>query len=126
MGEALDLALLLARKATTEFFLEDGSYDAERFGGHTHSTTCVMSSLAQLADVTNDSALLERVRQFYDNGLWEIRDEIGWVVEVGGPQSEVDCLRGETNNSGDILETALILGARGHAQYYSVSRHIGC
>ena len=30
--------------------LEDGSYDVARFGGHTHSTTCVMSSLAQLAD----------------------------------------------------------------------------
>ena len=124
MGEALDLALLLARKATTEFFLDDGSYDAERFGGHTHSTTCVMSSLAQLADLTNDSVLLERVRKFYDNGLWEIRDEIGWVVEVGGPQSEVDCLRGETNNSGDILETALILGARGHAQYFADAERI--
>ena len=97
-GKALELASLLAEKATTEFFLPDGSYDREKFGTHTHSTTCVMSSLAQLADLTGDAALLERVRAFVDNGLWAIRDELGWVIE-----SSADTARrtgGEGNNSG--------------------------
>ena len=60
-GKALELASLLAEKATSEFYLPDGSYDREKFGTHTHSTTCVMSSLAQLADLTGDATLLERV-----------------------------------------------------------------
>ena len=29
------------------------------------------------------------MQAFYDNGLWQIRDQTGWVVEVGGPQDEV-------------------------------------
>ena len=73
-----------------------------------------MSSLAQLADLTNDLPLLERARAFYDNGLWEIRDAVGWVVENGDATND----RGEVNNTGDIVETALILGRWGWTQYY--------
>ncbi len=121
-GTALELAYALADKATAEFFLEDGRYDRESFGAHTHSTTCVMSSLAQLADLAADSALLERVRAFYDNGLWDIRDEIGWVIESSADDSPPD--RGECNNTGDILETALILGRRGYPRYYQDAERI--
>ena len=32
-----------------------------------------MSSLAQLADLTHDTSLLDRVKVFYDNGLWDMR-----------------------------------------------------
>ena len=49
---ALDLATVLKDKAVREFFLADGSFATERFGLHVHSTTCVMSSLAQLAECT--------------------------------------------------------------------------
>ena len=59
-GPALELAVLLKEKAVEEYFLADGSYDTERFGEHTHSTTCVMSSLAQLADLLTDAPLMER------------------------------------------------------------------
>ena len=55
---ALELALELADKATNEFFLPSGAYDREAFGGHTHSTTCVLSSLAQLADLTRNADLM--------------------------------------------------------------------
>jgi len=121
-GPALELALTLASKATAEFFLPDGAYDRDRFGPHTHSTTCVMSSLAQLADLTDDSALLERVRAFYDNGLWDIRDELGWVIESSGDDSPPD--RGECNNTGDIVETALILGRHGYPDYFQDAERI--
>lgn len=121
-GPALELALTLASKATAEFFLPDGTYDRERFGPHTHSTTCVMSSLAQLADLTDDSALLERVRAFYDNGLWAIRDELGWVIESSSDDSPPD--RGECSNTGDIVETALILGRRGYPDYFQDAERI--
>jgi hypothetical protein len=121
-GPALDLALTLASKATSEYFLPDGAYNRAKFGQHTHSTTCVMSSLAQLADLTDDSALLERVRAFYDNGLWDIRDGLGWVIENSNDDSPPD--RGECNNTGDIVETALILGRRGYPEYFQDAERI--
>ena len=119
---ALDLALNLARKATDEFFLPGGGYDRESFGTHTHSTTCVLSSLAQLADLNRDAPLMERVRAFYDNGLNEIRDEIGWVIESSADPADSD--RGEVNNTGDIVETALILGKWGYPEYFEDAERI--
>ncbi|MCY4111328.1 MAG: hypothetical protein OXF96_05240 [Chloroflexi bacterium] len=113
---ALELAQTLKDHALDKFFLPDGSYETERFGAHGHSTTCVMSSLAQLADLTDDAALLERVRTFYDRGLWTIRDEIGWVMERSDAGRNPD--QGELNNTGDMLETALILARRGYPSYY--------
>ena len=119
---ALELAVVLKEKAISSFFSEDGAYDRDRFGPHTHSTTCVMSSLAQLADLTLDSTLMNRVRAFYDNGLWEIRDALGWVIESSLPDAPSDL--GEVNNTGDILETALILGRWGYPEYYHDAERI--
>ena len=122
-GPALELAIVLTEKATSEFFLADGSYDARRFGAHTHSTTCVMSSLAQLADLTSDAVLMERVKAFYDHGLWRIRNSLGWVMENSGDKNLHAPDRGEANNTGDILETALILGRWGYpAAYHDAER----
>lgn len=121
-GPALELAIVLKEKVTGEFFQEDGRYDQDLFGTHTHSTTCVMSSLAQLADLTSDAPLINRIRAFYDNGLWEIRDELGWVIESSSDQADPD--RGEVNNTGDIVETALILGQWGYTTYYQDAERI--
>jgi len=120
-GPALDLAVVLKEKAVDEYFTDTGAFQAAH-GFHGHSTTCVMSSLAQLADLTSDSNLLGRVKAFYDNGLWEIRDEIGWSIETTNPSPNHG--RGEANNTGDILETALILGRWGHSQYYHDAERI--
>ncbi|MBM3263530.1 MAG: hypothetical protein FJY97_08930 [candidate division Zixibacteria bacterium] len=121
-GPALELALRLKEKAIAEFFLPDGGYDRETFGTHTHSTTCVMSSLAQLADLTGDGPLIERVRTFYNNGLFQIRDALGWVIENSGDQANPDF--GEINNTGDILETALILGRWGYTECFQDAERI--
>lgn len=122
---ALQLALVLKEKALQEFFLEDGAYnapDSNRFGTHTHSATCTMSSLAQLADLMHDAQLMNRVKAFYDHGLWDIRDELGWVIENSHRDANPD--RGEVNNTGDILETALILGKWGYVQAYEDAERI--
>ena len=105
---ALEMAQDLAAHATERFFLADGSYDADRLGAHTHSTTCTLSGLALLGSVTDDAGLLGRVRVFYDNGLRVIRDEVGWVRERHHPNFHPE--QGEMNNVGDVIETALILG----------------
>ena len=118
-GPALDLAILLKDKAVDGYFTEDGRYDVTVQGTHNHSITSAMSSLAQLADATRDSELLDRVKAFYDNGLWRIRDEFGW-----SPEGSRNPERGESNNSGDILETALILGQWGHTEYYHDAERI--
>ena len=123
-GAALELAIVLKDKAVSEYFLADGSYDAQRFGRHTHSTTCVMSSLAQLADLTSDSVLLAHVKAFYDHGLWRIRDALGWVMENSGDKNLHAPDRGEANNTGDILETALILGRWGYPEAYHDAERI--
>ena len=122
LSSALELALALNEKAVNEVYLEAGDYDEGRFGSHTHSTTCVMSSLAQLADLTGDASLMNRVRAFYDNGLWEIRDELGWVTESSKADAQPD--RGEVNNTGDIVETALLLGKWGFQEYYQDAERI--
>jgi len=121
-GPALELAIVMKEKAVSESFLADGSYDRHRFGQHTHSVTCTMSSLAQLADLTCDLSLMEHVRVFYDHGLWDMRDELGWVIEFFSLECPPD--RGEGNNTGDIVETALILGRWGYPQYYEDAEQI--
>ena len=113
---ALELAMAVKEKALEEFYLADGCFDQERFTTtHSHSITCVLSSLAQLADLLGDGALMLQVMAFYEDGLWAMRDELGWSCES---TEQEDSDHGETNNSGDILETALILGRWGFAEYY--------
>ena len=119
---ALDLAIVLKEKALAEYFLEDGSYSVARLGIHTHSITCVLSSLAQLYEVTGERLTLERVRAFFENGLKELCDEIGWAVELTNNFANQD--RGEANCTGDILECCLILGANGHPHYLGWTERI--
>ena len=119
---ALALALVLKEKLLEEVFDKHGSFDTERFGTHAHSITCVMSSLAQLAELTKDSTLMNRVKAFYDNGLWTMRDELGWSIENCGEGPNPD--EGEMNNTGDIVETALILGDWGYTEYYGDAERI--
>lgn len=123
-GPALELAIVLKEKAVGEFYLEGGAYDSESFGTHAHSVTCVLSSLAQLANLMEDSPLMNRVKAFYDNGLWEIRDALGWAIEGVGPDGGAAADKGEVNTTGDILETALILGRWGYVDYYHDAERI--
>jgi hypothetical protein len=118
---ALDLAVVLKDKAIAEFFTPSGGFSAALFGSHVHSTTCVMSSLAQLADLTKDEGLMRRVQKFFDNGLKQISDDLGWSVNsTDDPVTD----RGEVNNTGDIMETALLLGQWLDGSYYQRAERI--
>ena len=84
-----------------------------------------MSSLAQLAELVDDASLLLRIKAFYDNGLNEISDALGWVIESSREdQDEGHLDRGEINNTGDIVETALILGQSGYLRYFEDAERI--
>jgi len=116
---ALQLAVQLA-EAALPYFPEDGSFDADRLKcPHVHSVTSVLSSLAQLGETLNDHALLDRVRSFYDKGMWAMCNELGWFEEMtdGGTRGEVNC-------SGDMLETALILAKFYGPKYYDDAERV--
>ncbi len=118
---ALELATILKDKAIAEFFTPSGEFSASLFGSHVHSTTCVMSSLAQFADLTKDTGLMRRVQKFFDNGLKQISDDLGWSPDS---TDETVTDRGEVNNTGDIMETALLLGATLDSSYYQRAERI--
>ena len=118
--EALEQAIRLKDTCFRHILLESGDYDAVRFGGHTHSTTAMISSLAQLGDVTNDPAIFERIDAFFKNGLRKIALPFGWCIE-GNHRHEIV---GEINNTSDIMETCIIMGKHGYSGYYAQAEQI--
>ena len=123
-GPALELAVVLKDKLLAEHFTEDGAYHISVQGTHTHSIGCVLSSLAQLAELTGDISLLSRVKSFLDNGMWKLRDQVGWVVEKTGESSVLRPDAGESNSSGDLLESDLILGRFGYPEHFEDAERI--
>lgn len=121
---AMRLIHLLRAKLTAEYYTLDGRFDSELFGTHSHSITCCLSSLAQLAELLNDARLLQHVKAFHDNGLGRMRDAIGWSCESTQQPEHRQSDHGEANNTGDILETALILGRFGYATCYADAERI--
>lgn len=112
---ALHLAQQLANEAR-KHYPENGAFDQKRMGtNHAHSVTCTLSSLAQLGDATGDMALLSHVKAFYDNGLQQLCNELGWAPEL---TDATEVWRGEVNTSGDIVECALILGRHFGKKYF--------
>ena len=119
--EALSQAIKLSEVCFEHILLDDYDYDSVRFGGHTHSTTAMMSSLAQLGDATSSNEILDRVDRFFNCGLKRIALPFGWCIEGDGRH---DNLVGEVNNTSDIMETCLILGRHGYDGYYSLAEEI--
>ncbi|MDP6081682.1 MAG: hypothetical protein QF435_16615, partial [Arenicellales bacterium] len=117
---ALTQAIKLKDYAFKEVLNEKGDYDLRRFGNHTHSTTAMISSLAQLAEVLGDAPALERVKAFLENGLARIALPFGWCIETYKRKDH----RGESNNTGDILEACLILGRAGFTEYFQQAERI--
>ena len=119
-AEALRQAIRLKNVCFAHVMDEQGTYDPERFGNHTHSTTAMLSSLAQLYEVTADSEILHRILAFVDNGLPRIAIDIGWCIEGYRRTDSV----GEINNTTDIMETMLILGRHGVPGAYARAERI--
>ena len=63
------------------------------------------------------------VKAFYDNGLWGCETRPAGLASTGsGTAANPD--EGEMNNTGDILETALILGRWGYTDYFHDAERI--
>lgn len=113
-GLAMELARKFADYALRECFHPDGSF-AEKAGNHVHSITSTISSLADYYDLVNDKSGLDRVKLIYDRGMSPYRSSFGWVKELIGPEH----MGGEVNSTGDLVQTALILGKCGYRGYYA-------
>ena len=120
MEESLIQAIRLKDFAFKNVLNEEGNYDVGLFGVHTHSTTSMISSLAQLGELLGDHTILARVKSFMENGLGQIALPFGWCLEKDHRDDHV----GEINNSGDIMEACLILGKSGYSEYYQQAERI--
>jgi hypothetical protein len=110
---AVDLAKRFAEINMKETFTPEGELTPAA-GTHLHSTEGTMTSLLQLGALTGEDRYFQCARQAYDVGLKRWRTSYGWAKEttVNSPG------RGEANNTGDFIESALTLAQAGHTQYF--------
>lgn len=116
---AIDLALRMTRFAMAHCFTPEGAV-TESAGQHGHSINALVAGIADLALVTHDAGLLERVKAIYDLGLPRFNSSFGWSME----SLHKFTLRGEANNTGDLLRAALLLGRGGYPEYFGQSERI--
>ena len=118
--QALRQAVKLKNTCFQFILNEAGDYDPLLFGNHTHSTTSMISSLAQLGEALCDMDILGRVKNFMENGMKQISLDFGWCIEGNARKDLV----GEINNTSDIMETCLILGNAGFPGYHARAERI--
>ena len=119
---AMKLAGFYARKGLETVYTPDGHFaPMEKSSGHVHSVTSSLSGIAAYAAKTNDRAMLEACRRIMDVGVPDYFSSWGWGDEVF-PEHPADVPgRGEINQTGDVVRTALILGGAGFPKYYETA-----
>jgi len=110
---ALETARLVAGYALRNCFTAGGDL-TEAAGTHGHSINVLVTGMIDLALATGDANLLAGARRAFDVGLVRFNSSFGWSME--GLHRRV--LRGEANNTGDLLRGALLLGRAGWPDYY--------
>ena len=119
---ALKLAEAYARTGLRELFEPDGRFaPMPRSSGHVHSITSSLSGITDYALFTGDSEMLKACRDIMDVGVPEYHSSWGWGDEVF-PEHPADVAgRGEINQTGDVIRTALMLGSAGYPSYYEMA-----
>ena len=127
-----ELALELARRFATDnlenAFGADGTISPAA-GSHMHSITGTITGLIDFGILAGDDTMIEGARRAYDLGMSEFRSSYGWVKEFRWLPSLAEPLRaagyaghdisrGEANNTGDLIEAALLLGQAGYPGYF--------
>ena len=107
---ALELAHRFVRLVRGEAFTPDGRL-THYAGSHTHSITGTVHGLADWGLLACDFDTLNHARKIMDVGLLPTYSRFGWSIE--GAWREARPGRGEVNNTGDMVQTSLILGRAG-------------
>ncbi len=127
-----EIALELARRFAVDnldmAFKADGSI-ADAAGTHMHSITGTITGLIEYGILAEDATIIEGARRAYDVGMRPFRSSYGWVKEFrwapwlaeplqAAGYAGFDINRGEANNTGDLIEAALLLAKAGYPDYY--------
>ena len=112
---ALELAQRFVRLVRSEAFAEDGHL-THFAGNHTHSITGTVHGLADWGLLAGDLDTLDHARRIMEVGLPPTCSSFGWSIE--GAWREVIPGRGEVNNTGDMVQAALILGRAGWPRFF--------
>lgn len=118
---ALELAQRFVRLARTESFTNDGRLTLEA-GNHTHSITGAVHGIADYGLLVGDLDAIEHARRIFDVGLFPTRSSFGWSIETLTDERVPG--RGEINNTGDMIQTAIILGLSGRPEYFGVAERM--
>ncbi len=119
---ALELASQYARAGVAELYDADGRFtEWTRSSGHVHSITSALSGITDYALLVNDEEMIAQCRRVMDVGVPEYHSSWGWGDEVF-PEHPANVVgRGEINQTGDVVRTALMLGQSGHPEYYALA-----
>lgn len=115
-ARALELAERLVRLVRKVSFREDGTIQPTEFP-HTHSITGTVHGLIDYGQLAGDEETREHGRRIYDNGLSAVSASYGWSTEAAWGDPKLPN-RGEVNNTGDMVQAALLLGRSGLPHYF--------
>lgn len=118
---ALELAHRFVRLARERSFTEEGSFTVHA-GTHTHSITGTVHGLADYGMLVGDLDTLAHARRIFDVGLSETCSSFGWSIESIANERMPG--RGEINNTGDMIQAALIFGRCGWPNYFGVAERM--
>ena len=121
-SRALHLAGRLAKATLASTFAPDGRFlEVERSSGHIHSMTSSLCGITRYALLAQDRPIVDHCRRILDVGVPEYASSWGWVDEVMPRHPANEIGRGEINQTGDVIRTALALGRAGDAGYYDLA-----
>ncbi len=119
---ALKLAGDYANVGLRDVFETDGKF--KPFGqssGHIHSITSSLSGIIQYAVLVNDTTMLNSCRKIMDSGVPDYFSTWGWGDEVMPTHPANVVSQGEINQVGDVVRSAIYLGAAGYTSYYELA-----
>ncbi len=119
---ASDLAGQYARAGMGELYKDDGRFtEWTRSSGHVHSITSALSGITDYAVSGYHLDIEAQCRRVMEAGVPEYHSSWGWGDEVF-PEHPANVVgRGEINQTGDVVRTALMLGQSGHPEYYALA-----
>ena len=119
---ASDLADQYTRAGLAELFDSEGRFtEWTRSSGHVHSITSALAGVADYAATGFHMDMLAQCRRVMEAGVPEYHSSWGWGDEVFPEHPATVIGRGEINQTGDVVRTALTLGQMGHPEYYALA-----
>ncbi|MFV2044847.1 MAG: beta-L-arabinofuranosidase domain-containing protein [Anaerolineales bacterium] len=115
-AKALELAKRFVRLVRRISFTEDGKIHPTEFD-HTHSITGTVHGLIDYGLLVDDEEIVKHGRRIFDVGLASVSSSYGWSVESAWGERQRPN-RGEVNNTGDMIQAALLLGRSGLPEYF--------